>query len=237
MLVALANNECNQNSDVSLPELSKCCKSSRDTPIHFVTHSFQPTMASCFELMHLSPDCHVHMLLMCSMSTIRHLYCTCSTWTWKETVLYASQHDHRLWCIMITMHETAPASLRNQRPEPGVLPNLPTCLLHLCPPEDVDAFHTHSYICHSHPPDLEWATHEVKRMVRFEVARNPFGKIGLRGYSKALQKYNMQLQQRPYAPYQEKDYWSAMRTSHFSPCPASSVCDPRQLLQGRIRRR
>ena len=89
----------------------------------------------------------------------------------------------------------------------------PSCLLHLCPPEYVDAFHTHSYMCHSHPPDLEWATHEVKRMVRFEVARNPFGKIGLRGYSKALQKYNMQLQQRPYAPYQEKDYWSAMRTS------------------------
>ena len=88
------------------------CHAHFDTPIHFVTHSFQPTMASCFELMHLPPDCHVHMLLMCSMSTIRHLHCTCSTW--KETVLYASQHDHRLWCIMITMHETAPSSLRTQ---------------------------------------------------------------------------------------------------------------------------
>ena len=61
----------------------------------------------------------------------------------------------------------------------------------------MDAFHTHTYICHSHPPDLEWATHEVKRMARIEVALNPFGKIGLRGYSKALQKYHMRLQQRP----------------------------------------
>ena len=166
-------------------------------------------MASRFELMHLSSDCHMRMLLMCNMSTIKHLYCTCSTW--KETVLYASQYDHRLWCIM---HKTAPASLRNKRPEPGILPNLPTCLLHLCPPEHVDAFHTHTYICHSHPPDLEWATHEVKRMVKIDVAKNPLGMLGVRGYLKQLQQIDiMRLRQQPYAPHQEKYHWSYMRTS------------------------
>ena len=177
-------------------------------------------MESSFEssltlLMHLPSDCHVRMLLMCSMGMVRNLYCTCSTW--KEIVISASWYEHRIWSIMITMHETIQASLCNLKPMPPILPNVAPCLLHLCPEECVEALYVHTYIWHCSPPDLEWATHEVRRMVRIEVARNPAGILGIRGYFKALQKDCKQMQQQPYAPHEEAPKSSVTGNSFHLP--------------------
>ena len=100
---------------------------------------------------------------------------------------------------------------------PPILPNVAPCLLHLCPEECVEALYVHTYIWHCSPPDLEWATHEVQRMVRIEVARNPAGILGIRGYFKALQKDCKQMQQQPYAPHEEAPKWSVIGNSFHLP--------------------
>ena len=150
-------------------------------PLHTVLSTFIP-MHSCSELIQLSSDCHERILHQCTMRTIQSLCCTCSKW--NKIVVCASQYDHRLWSICVTLQKPAPAFAGHcvQPTQPmslycmhvPILPmNVPSCLHHLIPEECVEAFYVHTYIWHCSPPDLEWAAHDVRRMVRNEVARNP----------------------------------------------------------------
>jgi hypothetical protein len=188
-------------------------------------------MHSCSELIQLPSDCHERILHKCTMSTIQSLCCTCSKW--NEIVGCASQYDHRLWRICVTLQKSAPAFAGHcvQPTQPmslycmhlPILPNVPSCLHHLIPEECVEAFYVHTYIWHCSPPDLEWAAHEVRRMVRNEVARNPLGFLGVRGYFKALQKDCKQMQQQPYVPHTEATQWSGMRKYILLPA-VQAVC-------------
>ena len=188
-------------------------------------------MHSCSELIQLPSDCHERILHKCTMSTIQSLCCTCSKW--NEIVGCASQYDHRLWSICATLQKSAPLFAGNcvQPTQPmslycmhlPILPNVPSCLNHLIPEECVEAFYVHTYIWHCSPPDLEWAAHEVRRMVRNEVARNPLGMLAVRGYFKALQKDCKQMQQQPYVPHTEARKWSAMRKFILLPA-VQAVC-------------
>ena len=176
-------------------------------------------MHSCTELIQLPSDCHELILHKCTMSTIQSLCCTCSKW--NEIVGCASQYDHRLWSICATLQKSAPLFAGNcvQPTQPmslyckhlPILPSVRPCLHHLIPEECVEAFYVHTYIWHCSPPDLEWAAHEVRRMVRNEVARNPLGIHAVRGYFKALQKDCKQMQQQPYVPDTESIQWSGMQ--------------------------
>ena len=63
-------------------------------------------------------------------------------------------------------------------------------------------------------------------MVRNEVARNPLGMLGVRGYFKALQKDCKQMQQQPYVPHTEGQQ-----------CESTLFCLPfKQRVQGRLKK-
>ena len=102
-------------------------------------------------------------------------------------------------------------------------------LLHLCPEAHLHAFYVHIYIWHRLPPDLPWALHEVQHMVGIDIARGPFGILGLKGYFRAIQKECTRMKQHPRPPNEESSMWHVM--AHCIHLPAvQAVCKVLKLM-------
>ena len=195
-------------------------------PLHTVLSTFIP-MHSCSELIQLSSDCHERILHQCTMRTIQSLCCTCSKW--NKIVVCASQYDHRLWSICVTLQKPAPVlAVKCIQPTQSIS-NVLHHLLHLCPETCLHAFYVHIYIWHRLPPDLPWALHEVQHMVGIDIARDPFGILGLKGYFRALQKECTRMKQHPRPPNEESSMWRVMAQCIHLPA-VQAVCKVLQLM-------
>ena len=141
----------------------------------------------------------------------------------------ASQYDHRLWSICVTLQKPAPVlAVKCIQPTQSIS-NVLHHLLHLCPETCLHAFYVHIYIWHCLPPDLPWALHEVQHMVGIDIARDPFGILGLKGYFRALQRECTRMKQHPRPPNEESSMWRVMAQCIHLPA-VQAVCKVLQLM-------